>query len=61
MEKLIDGILTTVLAVLVAFGGKYTLEQTYVWVRHKSLEKAATGLGSLEKASRTLTGGRLDY
>lgn len=61
MEKIIDGILTTVVAVLIAMGGKYTLEQTYIWARHKALEKAATGLGSLEKASRTLTGGKLDY
>lgn len=61
MEKLIDGILTAVYLVVFTAGSGYTLQKTYNWARHAALEKAATGLGSLEKPTRIMTGGKLDF
>lgn len=61
MEKIIDGVLAVAYVALITFGGSYALSKTYNWVRFAALEKAATGLGSLEKSSRIMTGGKLDY
>ena len=61
MEKIIDGVLTAAYLVLITVGGGWTLQKAYYWTRNAALEKAATDLGSLEKASRILTGGKLDY
>lgn len=61
MDKLIDGILTAAYLVMVTVGGGYTLQKAYYWTRNAALEKAATDLGSLEKVSRIMTGGKLDY
>ena len=61
MDKLIDGILTAVYLVVITVGGGYTLQKTYNWTRNAALEKAATGLGSLEASTRKMTGGKLDF
>lgn len=61
MEKIIDGILMAAYLVLVTVGGGWTLQKAYYWTRNVALEKAATDLGSLEKASRIMTGGKLDF
>ena len=61
MEKIIDGILTAAYLVLITVGGGWTLQKAYHWTRNAALEKAATDLGSLEKVSRTMTGGKLDF
>lgn len=53
MEKIIDGILT--------FGSGYTVQKSFYWTRNAALEKAATGLGSLEASTRKMTGGKLDF
>jgi len=61
MEKLIDGILTVVYVTLIAFGGKYTLQQAVAWSQKVAFEKAAKGLGHLEPATQKITGGKLDF
>ena len=61
MDKIIDGILTVVYLVIFTAGSGYTVEKTYNWARHAALEKAATGLGSLESSTRKMTGGKLDF
>lgn len=61
MEKIIDGVLTIAYLALVTVGGGYTLHGVYSWSRNVALEKAATGLGSLEKSTRIMTGGKLDF
>ncbi len=61
MEKIIDGIVTAIYLVVFTFGSGYTLNKAYNWSRNVSFEKVATGLGSLEKSSRTMTGGKLDF
>lgn len=61
MEKIIDGVLTIAYLAIVTAGGGYTLHSVYNWSRHAALEKAATGLGSLEKSTRIMTGGKLDF
>lgn len=48
MEKIIDGILTAAYLLMITLGGGYTLKKTHDWIRNAALEKAATGLGSLE-------------
>ncbi len=61
MEKIIDGILAAVYLVLFTVGGGYTINKAYQWTRNAALEKAATGLGSLEAPTRKMTGGKLDF
>jgi hypothetical protein len=61
MDKIIDGILTATYLVLFTFGSGYTLNKAYYWSRNAAFEKIATGLGSLEKSSSIMTGGKLDY
>lgn len=61
MDKIIDRVLTAVYLVLLTAGSGYTLEMVYQWTKHAALEKAATGLGSLESSTRIMTGGKLDF
>ena len=61
MEKIIDGVLTVTYLLLVTLGSGWTLQKAYYWSRNAALEKAATDLGSLEKASQIMTGGKLDF
>lgn len=61
MEKVIDGVLTAAYLVLLTLGSGYTLQKAANWTRNMALEKAATGLGSLEASARIMTGGKLDY
>ena len=61
MEKIIDGILTFVYLVVFTAGSGYTIHGVYNWSRNAALEKAAKGLGSLEKSTRIMTGGKLDF
>jgi hypothetical protein len=61
MEKLIDGILTAAYFLMITFGAGYTLQKAHNWMRYAALEKVATGLGSLEKSTQTMTGGKLDF
>lgn len=61
MEKIIDGILTAAYLLMITLGGGYTLKKTHDWIRNAALEKAATGLGSLEKSTQIMTGGKLDF
>ncbi|MDD4976794.1 MAG: hypothetical protein PHY93_20735 [Bacteriovorax sp.] len=61
MEKIIDGVLTIAYLGLLTFGGGYTLEKGCQWIKHAALEKASTGLGSLEAPTRQMTGGKLDF
>jgi hypothetical protein len=61
MEKIIDSIIVATFAVATAYGGHYALKSMYEWSRYHALEKAAQGLGSLEKASQIMTGGKLDF
>lgn len=61
MKQLIDAIMVGVVLVATYQGGKYTLKQTVLYVQKLALEKAATGLGDLEPATRKMTGTRLDF
>jgi hypothetical protein len=61
MEKIIDGVLTAAYVVLLTFGSGYSVRKAYFWTRNAALEKAATGLGSLESSTRIMTGGKLDF
>ncbi len=61
MEKLIDGILTVVSVVLLALGGRYTIQQVLAWSQKAAFEKTAHGLGRLEPATQKMTGGKLDF
>lgn len=61
MDKIIDGILTAVYLVVLTTGGSFALKKVYYITRNAALEKAATGLGSLEASARIMTGGKLDY
>jgi len=61
MEKIIDGIVTVIYLAVFTFGGGYSLKKAYNWSRNVSFEKVATGLGSLEKSSKAMTGGKLDF
>lgn len=61
MDKIIDGVLTIAYLAALTFGGGYYLQKTYYWARNAALEKAATGLGSLESSTRKMTGGKLDF
>lgn len=61
MDKIIDGILTVVYLAIFTVGSGYTVQKTYYWARNAALEKAATGLGSLESSTRKMTGGKLDF
>lgn len=62
MEKIIDGVMMSlVFTLVIASGGCFTLQKAYYWSRNAALEKAAKGLGSLERSSRIMTGGKLDY
>lgn len=61
MDKIIDGVLTVAYLLIFTMGSGYTAQKALVWTRNIALEKAATGLGSLESASRKMTGGKLDY
>jgi len=60
MEKIIDGILTAAYLVIFTVGG-YIVQKAFYWTRNAALEKAATGLGSLEASTRKMTGGKLDF
>jgi hypothetical protein len=61
MDKIIDGVLTAVYCVLLTAGTGFTIHKVYNWTRYAALEKAATGLGSLESSTRIMTGGKLDF
>lgn len=61
MDKIIDGILTAVYCLVLTAGSGLTLHKVYNWTRNAALEKAATGLGSLEATTRKMTGGKLDF
>lgn len=61
MDKIIDGILTAVYCLVLTAGSGFTLHKVYNWTRNAALEKAATGLGSLEATTRKMTGGKLDF
>jgi hypothetical protein len=61
VEKIIDGVVTFAYFALVTWGGTYTLNKIYVWTRNAALEKAATDLGSLEHATRVMTGADLGH
>jgi hypothetical protein len=61
MDKIIDGVLTAAYLVLLTLGSGYTIDKAYHWTRNAALEKAATGLGSLESSTRIMTGGKLDF
>ena len=61
MKQLIDAIMVGVMLVATYQGGKYTLKQTAAYVQRLALEKAATGLGDLEPATRRMTRENLDF
>jgi hypothetical protein len=61
MDKIIDGVLTAVYLVIFTIGSGDTVEKAYYWIRNAALEKAATGLGSLEASTRKMTGSKLDF
>ncbi|MDO9181876.1 MAG: hypothetical protein Q7U04_05690 [Bacteriovorax sp.] len=61
MEKIIDGILTAAYLVIFTIGTGYSVQKVFYWTRNAALEKAATGLGSLEASTRKMTGGKLDF
>lgn len=61
MDKIIDGVLTVAYLFLLTAGSGYTVKKVYFWTRNAALEKAATGLGSLEAPTRIMTGGKLDF
>jgi hypothetical protein len=61
MDKIIDGVLTAAYLIIFTVGSGYTIQKAYYWTRNAALEKAATGLGSLESSTRIMTGGKLDF
>ena len=61
MEKIIDGVLTAAYLLMITLGGGYSLQKAYHWTRNAALEKAATPMPSLEKATQIMTGGKLDF
>lgn len=61
MGAIIDGILTVVYLAVFTLGSGYSAQKAFYWTRNAALEKAATGLGSLETSTRKLTGGKLDF
>lgn len=61
MEKIIDGILTATYLVILTIGTGFTVQKTFYLTRNAALEKAATGLGSLEASTHKTTGGKLDF
>lgn len=61
MDEIIGGVLTIAYLAALTFGGGYSLHKVYNWTRNAALEKAATGLGSLESPTRIMTGGKLDF
>lgn len=61
MDKIIDGVLTAAFLIIFTVGGGYSVKKAYYWTRNAALEKAATGLGSLETSTRKMTGGKLDF
>lgn len=61
MDKIIDGVLTAAYLIIFTVGSGYSVKKAYYWSRNVALEKAATGLGSLETSTRKMTGGKLDF
>jgi hypothetical protein len=61
MDKIIDGVLTVAYLALFTLGSGYAAKKAFYWTRNAALEKAATGLGSLESSTRIMTGGKLDF
>jgi hypothetical protein len=47
--------------VLIAFGGRYTIQQVLNWSQKMAFEKAAQGLGKLEPSTQKMTDGKLDF
>jgi len=61
MEKIIDGVLAIIYALIIAKGGQYTAQKVFYWSQYAALQKAAQGLGKLETTTRQMTGGKLDF
>lgn len=61
MDNIIGGILTVAYLVMITVGSGYTVKKAYYWSRNAAFEKIATGLGSLEKSTRKMTGEKLDF
>ena len=62
MKTLIELLVASAVTAIIAFqGGKYGLRQAHDFIQRLALEKAARGLGRLESAAQTMTGGRLDF
>ncbi|MCT4642770.1 MAG: hypothetical protein N4A33_10795 [Bacteriovoracaceae bacterium] len=55
MKTLIDTFVIAIYALVISLGGKYTLKTIHDQVQMMALEKAAIGLGSMEKIARNLT------
>lgn len=61
MDKIVDGIVTFIFVLATAFGGSYSLKALHAWSQNLAFEKIHEGIGSLEKSTRAMTGGKLDY
>jgi hypothetical protein len=61
MDKIIDGVLTAAYLVIFTLGSGYMAQKAYYWTKNAALEKASTGLGSLESSTQKMTGGKLDF
>ena len=61
MEKIIDGIFAMIFVFATVWGGAYSLKSMCEWSRNLAFDKIHQGMGSLEKSTRTMTGGKLDF
>ena len=61
MEKIIASIVVIIYLVLFSFGGNYTLKQVHQFSRDLAFNKISQGLGSLERSTRIMTGGKVDF
>ena len=61
MKTLIDILVVSLFSIAAIQGSRYGLEKTATFIQMLALEKAATGLGSLESATQKMTGGKLDF
>lgn len=61
MEKIIDGVIAIVFTLVIAKGGQLTIQKIYNWSQKAAHQKTIQGFGSLEKSTRQMTGGKLDF
>ena len=61
MRSIIDSAIIGAYIVAAFAGGNFALKKAHDKIQKMALEKAATGLGSMEKIARGMTGKRLNF